>query len=260
MSWAFKRKLLYLGIVTIVILFFGYLMIRPYFNVAPTCFDGKQNGTETGTDCGGSCLLACTFQTDKISVLWARSFQVVKGRYNAVAYLENHNKNTAIYRISYRFRFADKDNLYIGKREGETYVPPSGKFAVFEPAIDFGNSIPIFTTFEFTQTPVWVQVSQQKMDQLKINVSDIKLENQDTSPRLSASVANNSLFEIPEVNIIAILYNVAGDAVSISRTYFDQLEGQESKIATFTWPEPIKDKIINKEIIPMYNIFSVKLR
>ena len=99
----------------------------------------------------------------------------VPGRYNAVAYLVNHNKNAAIQKINYRFRFADANNVYIGKREGSTFIPPGGNFVVFEPGIDIGNSIPVYVTFEFTETPIWLQVSQEKIDQLKVFVSNIQL-------------------------------------------------------------------------------------
>ena len=259
MTWAFRRQLFYVAIVLVFFGALGFLIIYPHLNQAPTCTDGKQNGTETGVDCGGSCPLACTFQVDQISILWSRAFRVVPGRYNAVAYLENHNQNTAIYKINYRFRFADKDNVYIGKREGSTYVPPSGKFAVFEPAIDMGNSVPIYTTFEFSETPVWIQVSQEKIDQLKVLVSNIDLENTDTAPTLSAVLKNTSLFQIPEVNVVAILYDAQNNAVSASRSYLDTLQGQSSADVNFTWLEPFSEKIISKEIIPIFNIFSVKL-
>ena len=260
MTWAFKRKFFYLAIVIVFIGALSFLVIYPYFNKAPTCTDGKQNGGETGIDCGGSCVLACTAQVDQISILWSRAFQVVPGRYNAVAYLENHNENTAVYKISYRFRFADKDNIYIGKREGETYVPPKGKFAVFEPAIDMGNSVPVYTTFEFTETPIWVSVSKEEISQLKVFVSDIKLENETTEPKLSALVKNYSLLRIPEVSFVVILYDALGNAVSASHTYLDVLQGEESTNINFTWREPIPTPIVVKEIIPMFNIFLVKLK
>ncbi|MFA6273771.1 MAG: hypothetical protein WC662_01290 [Candidatus Paceibacterota bacterium] len=260
MTWALRRQLIYVIIFIAFFVIVGFLIIYPYFNKAPTCIDGKQNGKETGIDCGGNCMRACTLQVDELSVLWSRAFRVVPGRYNAVAYLENQNENTAIQKLSYRFRFADKDNIYIGKRDGATYVPPTGKFAIFEPAIDFGNSIPVYTTFEFTEAPVWLQVSQEKINQLKLLISDIKLENEKTSPILSAIIKNNSLFQIPEVNVIAILYDLEGNVVSASRTYLDVLNGEQNSIVNFTWPEPFDREVIAKEIIPIYNIFSVNLR
>lgn len=258
--WAFKRQLIYLLIVLAFVLGLGYFTIYPYFNKAPSCTDGKQNGTETGVDCGGNCVKACYKEVDQISILWSRAFRVVPGRYNAITYLENKNENAVINKIKYRFRFGDKDNIYIGKREGETYVPPKGKFAVFEPAIDIGNSIPVYTTFEFTEIPNWVQVSSQEISQLKISVSDIKLENENIEPKLTALVKNNSLFRIPEVSFVVILYDALGNAISASHTYLDVLQGEESTNISFTWREPITTPIVAKEIIPMFNIFSAKLK
>jgi uncharacterized protein YcfL len=260
MTWSAKRQVLYASVTILIVAFILFLIIRPYFNKAPTCFDGKQNGEEIGVDCGGTCQVACTFEVDQVSVRWARAFEVVPGRYNAVAYLENHNQDRVVNAISYRFRFADKDNVYIGKREGIAYIPPSSKFAVFEPAIDLGNSVPVYTTFEFTQNPTWINVTGTKVDQLKILVSDIKLENEDSSPRLSAFLKNNSLIEIPEVNVIAILYDAQGNAVNISKTYLDKIEGEESVQVNFTWPQAFGTEIVQKEIIPVFNIFSVKLK
>jgi len=222
--------------------------------------DNKQNGNETGIDCGGSCALACLAQVDPVSILWARSFRVVPGRYNAVAYLENHNKNNVVNKINYRFRFADSNNVYIGKREGSTYVPPSGRFAVFEPGIDIGHSIPVYTTFEFTQVPQWTSVSQEKINQLKVLVSNINLVNEDTSPVLSATIKNNSLFTVNEIDVVAVLYDASGNAVSASRTFLDKLSGEESREINFTWPEPFSGKVIEKEIIPIYNINSAQLK
>lgn len=260
MTWAFKRQFLYVASLVLFFAVIGFLMIYPRLNKAPSCMDGKQNGNETGVDCGGSCVNACIAQVDPVSVLWARAFRVIPGRYNAVAYLENHNSNTAINKIKYKFRFADGNNVYVGKREGYAYVPPSTKFAIFEPGIDIGNSIPVYTTFEFTQEPIWMTVPEEKISQLKLSVLDIKLAGEDTSPILSAKIKNNSIFAIKEVDVIVILYDANRNAVSASRTYLDEIKGEELRDVNFTWPEPFSEKIVVKEIIPQYNIFPVKLK
>lgn len=260
MTWALKRQIFYVFVLALFFSVFAFLIIYPSLNKAPSCVDREQNGDETGVDCGGSCALACFAEVDPISVLWARAFKVVPGRYNAVAYLLNHNQNTAVNKIHYKFRFADENNVYIGKREGSTFIPPSGKFAVFESAIDVGNTIPVYVTFEFTEKPQWIQVPEEKVNQLKLLVSDINLIDADTSPRLSATIKNNSLFIIPEVDVIAILYDVSGNALSVSRTFVDVLDGEESKDIDFTWPEPLRGTVIFKEILPLYNIFLVKLK
>jgi len=260
MTWALKRQIFYVTILVLLILVSVFLIIYPKLTKAPTCTDNKQNGDELGVDCGGSCIKACSTQVDDISILWARSFRVIPGRYNAVAYLINHNKNTAVTKINYRFRFADENNIYIGKREGSTFVPPGGNFAVFEPGIDIGNSIPVYVTFEFTEKPVWLQVPQDKIEQLKILISNIQLVDEKTNPKLSATVKNNSLYTIPKLDVIAILYDEGGNAVSTSRTYLSEFTPLESSDINFTWPEPFSGTVVAKEIIPMYNIFSVQLK
>lgn len=258
MTWALKRQILYICILFSVFSLFGFLIVRSSLNVAPTCTDNKQNGSELGVDCGGSCARACSFQVEEISVLWTRAFKVVSGRYNAVAYLDNHNKNAAINKINYRFRFADKDNVYIGKREGTAFIPPFGKFAIFEPGIDTGNSIPIYSTFEFTEVPEWTIVPQEKINKLEISASNITLLNEETNPVLSATITNKSFFSIPDIYVVAILYDEDHNAVSVSRTYLDELMKEEKRDVVFTWPEPFTSKIIAKEIIPMYNILQLK--
>lgn len=260
MTWSLKRQIFYIIILVLFILAFGFLIFYPSLTKAPTCNDGKQNGNETGIDCGGSCLSACSSQTDALSILWARAFKVVPGRYNAVAYFVNHNKSNAIQKINYRFRFADANNIYIGKRDGSTFVPPGGNFAVFEPGIGVGNSIPVYTTFEFTEMPQWLQVSQKKIDQLKVLVSNIQLTDETTSPRLSANLKNDSLFTIPNVGVVTLLYDATGNAISASRTFLTQLAPLQSVDINFTWPEPLPGAVVAKEIIPMYDIFSVKLQ
>ena len=254
MTWALRRQIFYISILA------SFLLIYPKLNKAPTCYDNKQNGNETGVDCGGMCARACMAETDPISVLWSRSFKVVDGRYNAVAYLENHNKNTAVNKINYKFRFADSNNLYIGKRDGSTFIPPSGRFAIFEPAIDVGNSVPVYVSLEFTQVPDWIQVAKDKIDQAKVVVSDIKLEGEDTSPRLSATIKNNSFFIIPDIEVVVILYDALGNAVSTSQTYVEMLNAGESKVVNFTWPEAFTAPIVEKEVIPEFNIFSIRLK
>ncbi|MFA6257372.1 MAG: hypothetical protein WC646_03680 [Candidatus Paceibacterota bacterium] len=260
MTWALKRQIFYVIILILFIAGSGFLILYPKFNKAPTCSDFRQNGDETGVDCGGSCLRACVAELDDLSVVWARSFKVIPGRYNAVAYVTNHNKKAAVRKINYRFRFGDANNVYIGKREGSTFIPPGGNFAIFEPGIDIGNSVPVYTTFEFTSPPEWLQVPQEKINQLKIAVSNLTLKDETTAPRLSATIKNNSLFTVKNLGVVAILYESSGNAVSTSRTYLNELAPLEIKDINFTWPEAFGSTIVEQEIIPIFDIFSAKLQ
>ena len=77
---------------------------------------------------------------------------------------------------------------------------------------------------------------------------------------MSCFIKNNSFFTIGAVDVIAILYDSNHNAVSTSRTYLEKLTGGESRNITFTWPEPIPSSVIEKEMIPLFNIFSVQLK
>ncbi len=204
--------------------------------------------------------MVCRAEVDDISVLWSRAFKVVNGRYNAVAYLENQNDAAVVKKINYRFRFADKDNLYIGQREGSTFVPAGGRFAVFEPGVNVGNSIPVYTTFEFTEAPIWLAVEKELLNTVKVFPSNIVLENEGTNPTLSVNIKNNSFYIVPQVNVVAILYDENGNALSASRSVVDELAPEEERGVFFTWPEPWEGTTVTKEIIPTFDVFLIKLK
>ncbi len=260
MTWALKRQIFYIFVLISFFVVLAALVLYPSFNKPPTCFDGKQNGTETGVDCGGSCALACLAEVDEVSVLWARAFRVVPGRYNAVAYLENQNNSAVIKKINYRFRFADKDNIYIGQREGSTYVPAGGPFTVFEPGVDTGNTVPVYTTFEFMEAPFWTSVIENQVQQTRLLTSNIELAGETDTPRMSATVRNNSLYAIPEIAVVAILYDKFGNAISASRSFIDELKAEESAQVYFTWPEPFGSVVVSREVLPAFDISKIRIR
>jgi hypothetical protein len=259
-SWALKRQFFYVGVLAAFLLVVGFILLYPALNRPPTCFDGKQNGDEGGIDCGGSCLRACPAQVGPISVLWSRAFPVAPGRYNAVALVENPNSSVASSRVNYSFRFADADNIYIGKRDGSTPIPPAGRFAIFEPAIDTGNSVPVYTTLELLAEPKWTQVEERKLAQLKILIRDIRFFGESVRPELSATVYNSSLFTIPDVSFVVILYDSGGNALATSSTYLEKLGKEENRTISFTWPAPIPGEVVAREIIPIFDIFLAELK
>ncbi len=260
MTWAFRRRLIYIAILIVFFGGLGFWIGYPHLNKPPTCTDGKQNGEETGVDCGGSCALACVATVEDLKIIWSRSFEIVPGRYNAVAYVENQNKNAMVAKIKYRFRFADKNNLYIGSREGETTIPPSGKIAIFEPAVDLGSSVPVYTSFEFIQRPIWTQVPLEKIRQSKLTLSDITLEDEFNLPKLYAKIENTTFLTFPNVKVVAILYDRSGNALSASQTYIEKLGPEATEEMSFTWRSPMAKPVVTKEIIPIFNILEVGVK
>ena len=50
LTWSGRRQILYSGVVAVIVLVLLIFIYETYFTAPPTCFDGKQDGAETGVD------------------------------------------------------------------------------------------------------------------------------------------------------------------------------------------------------------------
>jgi hypothetical protein len=255
MTWAAKRKLTYFGGVLLVFLVALFLYLYPKFTVPPTCTDAKKNGDERGVDCGGACARICVEDTTPLVVKWSRSYAVAKGYYNAFAYIENQNISAASQEVTYEFTLFDEKNLFIASRQGKTYVPPNGRFAVFEPAIPTGERVPKNTLFRFTSTPVWV-TAKDRFSELKLLSSVGSPENLDLAPKLKGVVENASLYTIKNINVFAVIYDADGNALGTSATQINGMSSGVKKDVFFTWRAPFGGEAKRVELLTQFNIFE----
>lgn len=249
MSWSAKRQILYMFM---VLLLLGVVSAYPIYAIfikhTPTCMDGIQNQNENGVDCGGICPRACVDQVvSQPLVEWARIFPVSGSVYNLVAYVQNPNVTYVGTPTRYLFKVFDKDNILIDVVENTVTIPPTHTFPIFEQGFDVGKRVPSHVTFEFTEPVSWFRYSG---DRTEFSVSNEVLVNATSSPRLDALVANKTTNIYKNIETVAILYDVAGNAVQVSRTYIPILADSNSKNVTFTWPTGFKRDISTIEIIP----------
>lgn len=256
MSWASKRQFKYLSLFVLVVALIIFALIYPLIFKKPTCSDGKQNGAETGVDCGGSCSLMCKSDVSDPVVLWSRAFPVTGSNYNLVAFIENRNKNAGVVTAKYEFRIYDANNKLLGRREGKTFIPPNQQFAIFEPRFDSGESELKSVTFEFLSPLIWVKRAPT-LETLPIRVKDIVLDNNTDTPSLSAVISNDSIYDIPEFDVVAILYDADHNAINASSSHKDKLLNGSSLPVTFTWPEALSAYPVTKDILVLINPFSV---
>jgi hypothetical protein len=256
MTWAGKRKLQYLsgffGFIFIILFIFLY----PYIFKKPTCTDLKQNGDETGIDCGGACTRMCKESTRDPVVLWSRAFPVVGNTYNFVAYIENQNKNSGIENIAYEFRAYDVNNRLLGRKQGSTYIPPNKQFAIFEPRFDAGEAKLKSITFEFVPPYNWIK-KEPTLNSLQVYVDNVLLGDDIKSPSLSARIKNESIYDLPLFEIIAILYDLDGNAINASKTFKEGLKSGDSLPVFFTWPEKLTGEPVIKDVLVSINPFTV---
>lgn len=249
MSWASRRRTIYLFGVTI---FFAVVIGGPvaymYFSVPSTCTDGIQNQNETAVDKGGSCFTLDGRSLQPHALLWARSFRVRDGSYNAVAYIQNPNKDAGVRQARYRFGFYDAQNILVAEREGTMYILPGATTPVFEAGINAGNRIVAHTYFEFTVPFTW--------ERMKDNALAISINNKGTSdilesPRLTALAKNNSVAPQTNISFVAVMFDPMGNAFAASATSLQRLGAGETTPIVFTWPDPFTIQPNKIDIIPL---------
>jgi hypothetical protein len=246
MSWAQKRRLIYISIIALAILLFVFLPIAIKLYKAPTCFDGKQNQTEQGVDCGGSCTLLCRSQYVPLTVLWSRFSKVNDGVYNVLAYIENPNLNAEANNLDYVFKLYDKDGFLLRERFGRTFVPANKIMTVFEPELLTGKQVPQRVEFAFVSQAVWLK---QETPANNLSVTESVITRESTSPRLTAVVTNKTISQIKNIEAVGIIYNAEGNTIAFSRTIIDSILGKGKREINFNWPKTFPEPYARTEIV-----------
>lgn len=232
-------------------------MVYPYFNKEPTCFDGKMNGFESGVDCGGACEKVCTAEALKLVTLWARPFEVVPGKYNVMAYVENQNRESGIPLMNYEFKLYDAENIFIGRASGSTFITSNDRTAIFSPGIETGNRVPARATFEFTSFPNWIKINRQQRNSLAVSSEDQVLLNPFEKPKLEAQIVNKTLVEMKNLDVFAILYDENDNVMNVSKTMIEILPKNSKAPVVFTWPKPFEKRPTRIDIFPQVNVFEL---
>jgi len=244
MSWRSRKQFIFGGVVLIILVVVIGVPTVLKLRTDPTCFDGKQNGDEKGIDCGGSCEKVCSFEAKEPSVLWARSFEVANGVYNAVAFIENPNRNISAQNVSYTFKLFDSENLLVFERKGLVDIPSATSFVIFEDSIFTGERNPQTTFFEFTKEIEWLS---KEVSAPGLKVTQRILEEEET-PKIRATIENASVNNYNNIEAVVVVFDVLDNAIASSRTFIEELEKRSNKEIIFTWPNAFDESPSKIEI------------
>jgi hypothetical protein len=237
LSWARRRQAITLTIVAIFLtVFFGSIGYFALYE-EPTCFDGKKNGSEAGVDCGGKCALVCEEVRDPV-VTFSRIFKSVRG-YSAVAHIENQNDLISRNAL-YSFKLYDEGGNLLAEREGTAFLPKRKAIPIFEANIDTKGAVPHKVFFAFKNNIAW-EVSDY--EEPRLIVEDEKLSSEKIAPRLEASIYNPGVRTVSNIDVTAVLYDDAGNAVNSSKTVIKSIGPNERAPVTFTWPYPLPETV-----------------
>ena len=255
-KWAEKKKTRILIIVGIVLSIIFVLVGISVSKVEPTCYDGLQNGPESGVDCGGACARVCKDEVRDLVVWWERPFRVAHGVYNVVAFFENQNLESGIKKVNYEFRLYDKNNILVSEpRKGSTFIEANKRSAIFESGLTTGDSEAYTAFFKISSVQDWERTNLSFSYTL-YNVGEPVLSEQEVAPKLSATIENKTLFDFTDVPVVAILYDAKDNAIAASRTYIDSFGRDQKEKVYFSWPEPFRSPVARIEILPRIDPFT----
>lgn len=243
--WAFWRRTVYGSAVGALLLLLCVGIYFAYFNAPPTCFDGKKNGDERGVDCGGVCTQICTPDVEAPRVIWADAFSITDTTYNAVAYVENRNIDVGTPEVRYTFTFFDERGTEIATRQGTTFLPPDSVYPIFEGRIDVGGQRIARTFLTLESVDNW-RIATVSRDAFEVR--ERTLQNVDSTPRLDTTIFNTTFNDEEEVEVVATIFDRAGNALTASRSIVDRLPSRNERNVVFTWPEPIAKTVRSCEV------------
>lgn len=253
--WAVWRRIQYgLGFFSFWLLI-GVAVYYLNFYQAPSCLDGMRNGDETGVDCGGRCVQICASDVIPPQLVWAKSFEIVKGQYNAVAYIENKNREAATPELAYEFTFFSNGEE-VASRSGTTILPPNSVYPIFEGRIFTDSQLPITeTVLTLTPANLWLPATIGR-DQFRS--TEEVLTGADSRPKLDVQIENTEVVVAKDVEVVATIFNDNGDPVTASQTFVEQINPRSTKQIYFTWPSSIA-KTVRNCVIPTDVVLGIDL-
>ena len=236
LSWRAKRQLAYFSVFALAFILIVGGIIWLFWPDA-TCFDKRQNQNEEGVDCGGVCGGKCLGHVENVHVLWTRFFEIENGFYDVAALIENPNVFAGTKEFVYRFKLHDQDNILIAIREGRTFINPQERFVAFESHIRTLTRIPFRASIEIDPIS-WERGEGRKPDIVSFGYKLIR----EPFGRLEATLRNNDIFDVENIEAVAILLDASENAIAVSRTIVESIADESEKGIGFTWPFPITEE------------------
>lgn len=235
MEWAQKRKILYATMFAAVVILLAIYPIYQATHQDPTCFDKKQNGTETGVDCGGGCAVSCIADIKAPRIVWAKAFFLGGTSYDLGAYIENSNANSGVKNARYTFRVLDSAGAVLAEKMGSTEIAPGAGFVLFEPRVNIvGNPARVDVIWSQNDISNWVKASTPSS---VVTTKNQNLKNVDSSPRFDATLVNTDQDNpVANLTLSAVIYDSARHPIALSRTSVDAIPVGGSQDVFFTWP------------------------
>ncbi len=249
MSWSNQRQLI-IGLVTFFVAALGISIpvYNIFFNKTPTCFDGLKNQNEKDIDCGGVCEKVCLFDSKELVTVFTRFFEASQGVYNVVSLVENANQGVFVNPAKYSIKLYDGEGILLNERIGAVYIPPNKTFPIFEHSFALGEQIPKRATLTFESELLW---QKGALVEPVLKVENQSLDTIEERPFVEATIRNTEVYEVKNVQIVAIAYEKNGNVIGSSQTLVPFIRAGSTERIIFSWNKPFSGTVAKVDIIPM---------
>lgn len=247
-NWRARKKIVFFLIPTLLI--GGVIFLVIYF-VWPesTCFDGKQNQDEEKIDCGGQCS-PCVADAKDIMVLWTRVLKINEGVYEVASLIENPNVFYGLSVFKYTFKIYDSNNVLVAIKDGQTFSSPGDRFVIFVTDINTGERDATHAFVEIEELTSWQYIDKEKYSVIISSKNFLKYP----LPTLRATLQNESVSTLRDIEASAVLYDEEGNAIAVSSTKVGLVGPESAKEIFFTWPISFTQEPFSTEIFTRVNI------
>ncbi len=232
----FLYGILYLAIIVAL----GFGVYARFWNQAPSCFDGIQNGGEQGIDCGGPCAELCVASLTPVETL-EQPTMVSNGfgRATIFAHVANANADAGVSGMTYSFSLLDASGAVVGSIPGETFFyPGQTKYLV---AVN--QAVPAMTASValLVASTSWVASATMGIAPLLSFQNVMTAAVSSGTIAASGIVVNQDPVAVSNVLVVAFFKDTSGATVGISQTEIDRISGNTS--ANFSVLYPVNPNI-----------------
>jgi hypothetical protein len=234
MNWARKRQIFVAAILAAIGISLTTILFVVFSTNPATCFDGEQNGTETGLDCGGGCELVCSADVRPLSVSFAQ-YVVTDGRPDVIAHITNPNKTADAVVVEYSVEVFTAEGDIFAQHKGSLDVPHESRRAVFIPRI--ASIAPDVARAFLTITKQTFYSSEEGP---VLRAKSFAWKNLDTNPVLTAIIQGDLEERVRRAPLVVTVFDSENTVLAVSQTIIDDIKIDEEKEVIFTWNTPFK--------------------
>lgn len=215
------KQFLYGTFYLLILAGIGWVIYSVNLKPAPSCFDNRQNGSETGIDCGGNCV-SCEIKNMQPLFLTPAIIFSVDRNFSAAAEIRNPNSGYGA-RFDYEVNFYDSAGQVLRTIKNKSFAYAGETKNIIEAGVKITEGIPSRSEIKIDASGIkWKKAQDFFQPNITLNEADFMDEKNQVS--ISGSLKNSNNFAVSKVILNAFLVDKLGVKIGVSKTELQNLD------------------------------------